>query len=80
MFEMIQDLYDMFISPFFAFIDTTTDGALSIEVQVLGATFQLYQVLGINFNTLLLLFIIWFIIWFLKKLFSVVLRFFRGSL
>jgi flagellar biogenesis protein FliO len=80
MFEMIQDLYDMFISPFFAFINTSTNGALNIEIQVLGGTFQLYQVLGIIFNTLILIFIIWFIIWFLKKLFSVVLRFFKGDL
>jgi hypothetical protein len=80
MFEMIQDLYDMFISPFFAFINASTNGALGIEIQVLGGTFELYQVLGIIFNTLIFIFIIWFIIWFLKKLFSVVLRFFKGSL
>jgi hypothetical protein len=80
MFEMLQDLYDMFISPFFAFINTSTNGALNIEIQVLGGTFELYQVLGIVFTTLIFIFIIWFFIWFLKKLFSVVLRFFRGSL
>ena len=80
MFDMIQNLYDMFISPFFAFINVTTDGALDIEIQVLGGSFQLYQVLGIIFNTLILIFIIWFIIWFFKKLFSVILRFFNGGL
>lgn len=80
MFEMLQDLYDMFISPFFAFINVATNGALSIEIQLLGGTFQLYQVLGIIFNTLILIFIIWFIIWFFKKLFSVILRFFKGGL
>lgn len=77
---MIQDLYDMFISPFFAFINASTNGALDIEIQVLGGSFQLYQVLGIIFNTLILIFIIWFIIWFFKKLFSLILRFFNGGL
>jgi len=80
MFEMIQDLYDMFISPFFAFINTSTNGALNIEIQVLGGSFQLYQVLGIIFNTLILIFIIWVFIWFFKKLFSGILRFFKGDL
>jgi len=80
MFEMIQDLYDMFISPFFAFINTSTNGALNIEIQLFGGSFQLYQVLGIFWNTVILIFIIWFIIWFIKKLFSGILRFFNGSL
>lgn len=46
MFEMIQDLYDMFISPFFAFINLTTDGALDMKYKYLGGSFN-YQVLGI---------------------------------